>query len=85
MRYCGGKSRIGKKIAFVILNLIHNKKVNGFIDCFCGSLSIIKHIIDNFDKCYASDTHQDLIKLWKGLKNGSFDPPKLMTKKNGYN
>ena len=84
MKYFGGKSRIGKLIATFILNYLdhNNIKYTKYVEPFCGCLGVLSHIsADNrFTSIYASDIHPDLILMWKGLQNGTFNPPLKMPK-----
>jgi DNA adenine methylase len=81
MIYVGGKNRIGKDISLKMKELIDSGKVSGYMEPFCGSLGVMKYMVDYHDNLIAADSHCDLIALWKGVKNGTFDPPKTVTEK----
>ena len=81
MIYVGGKNRIGKDIALKMKELIDKNTISGYIEPFCGSLGVMKHMVDYHDNLIASDSHCDLIAMWKGIKNGTFVPPKTVSEK----
>ena len=75
MKYTGGKYHTGKYIAEIMKELVPNNTVKGYLEPFCGALSVLIHMTDEYD-CYASDIHPDLILLWKSVQNDTFVPPK---------
>ena len=88
MKYLGGKNKLGKHISAAILKtvdeqpqLFNIKKddVRGLLVPFCGSLGVLKFLAPHFRKIRASDTHEDLIALWKSVQSGKFNPPKEIT------
>ena len=81
MIYVGGKNRIGKEIALKMKKLIDKKTISGYMEPFCGSLGVMKNMVDYHDNIIASDSHPDLIAMWKGVKNGTFIPPKAVSEK----
>lgn len=80
MRYYGGKNKIGKEIAFILEILANHFKTKKYLEPFCGSLGVLKHML-KYQKCIASDYNKDLILLWKSLKNDTFKKPQKVSKK----
>ena len=52
--------------------------IKGLLIPFCGSLGVLKFLAPHFKTIRASDTHGDLIALWKAVQRGKFVPPKKM-------
>ena len=75
MQYLGGKSRLGKEIAFVI-NKIRNPG-QPYWEPFCGSCWVTIHV-HNTGPMYASDGCFELIEMWKALQRG-WQPPRVVT------
>ncbi len=75
MKYLGGKHQNGRYIANILYHLASPDDVKGYLEPFCGSLGVFKHM-SNYKKVIGSDIHPDLIKLWKEVKNDNFIPPK---------
>tara|TARA_B110000208_G_scaffold184865_2_gene239210 strand:- start:182 stop:970 length:789 start_codon:yes stop_codon:yes gene_type:complete len=75
MKYLGGKQRLGKEIAPILLEFNKYYGYENYLEPFCGALGVLTHMSPYFDNIVASDYHPDLIKLWKGVKDGSFVPP----------
>ena len=77
MRFIGGKARIAKDIAPLILK--SNPQV--VTEPFCGALNVSVAMLKlNPDlKILASDLHVDLIEMWKAAQDG-WVPPKTLTK-----
>ena len=67
MKYLGGKYFIGKDISDVMKKLVKKEDVNGYLEPFCGALSVLTHMNEEFD-CIASDYHPDLIEMWKKVQ-----------------
>lgn len=71
MRYQGGKSRIAKQIADVIVSVVD--RVCGdnltFVSLFCGTCSI-ESKVTGFERKILNDKHEYLIALLNGVKNG---------------
>jgi DNA adenine methylase len=86
MKYLGGKHRNGRFIANVMIRKCPPEKaINGYLEPFCGSLGVFKHMTDkNYSQCTASDIQPDLIALWKGIQKDSFPIPEHITEKE-YN
>lgn len=75
MKYLGGKHQNGRYIANILYHLAPPEDVDGYLEPFCGSLGVFKHMT-NYKKSIGSDIHPDLIKLWKEVKSNIFIPPK---------
>lgn len=78
MKYLGGKNKIGKYIANIMKERIKPDEVDGYLEPFCGSLGVTQHMTDEY-KVIASDTHPDLILLWKKLQKKQFISPKTVS------
>ena len=84
--YHGGKQRIGKKLASIIvkesINIAEdeNFQITGYCEPFCGMLGVYKHVPELFiseDLCLsykAGDTNGSVIKMWKESQKG-WKPP----------
>lgn len=88
MKYLGGKNKLGRHISTAILKAIENRsdlfpiskdEIKGLLVPFCGSMGVLKFLAPHFKKVKASDTHVDLIQLWKEVQRGTFKPPTNMT------
>jgi len=97
MKYLGGKQRLGKHIAPILLKLWETNNYNGYMEPFCGSLGVLKQVIPllHAKNIIANDYHPDLIQMWQDLQNGSLQMPtsisyneyekaKLIDSPNGY-
>jgi len=79
MKYLGGKHGIGKEIASFITSKYGPgpSTANGYLEPFCGSLGVFKHMTDkNYKKYIASDIQPDLIEMWQKIQNGTLKLPK---------
>jgi DNA adenine methylase len=74
----GGKYFLGKEISRIMKERVHPDEVDGYLEPFCGALSILTNMNDTYD-CFASDYHPDLIELWKSVQNNTFVAPQTMT------
>lgn len=83
MKYLGGKYFLGKEISNILSEFI-NEDVDGYLEPFCGALGVLKRMTSKFKNCEASDTHSDLIELWKKVQNNTFIPPDTMTEEKYY-
>lgn len=93
--YHGGKQRIGKKLASIIVNESisisddENFEIKGYCEPFCGMLGVYKHIPvlfenENLQLMYkAGDTNTSVIKMWKESQKG-WKPPDTTTEEE-YN
>lgn len=85
MKYLGGKQRLGKYIAPVLLDLwdlyeqVFNTKLTTYFEPFCGSLGVLKNMTGVKAKIIANDYHPDLIEMWKEVKEGTFVYPKSIS------
>lgn len=85
MKYLGGKQRLGKHISPIIKEYYNNETMNGYLEPFCGSLGVLKHMTDLDTKIYANDYHPDLIQMWKELQEDTFVYPELVTEEDHKN
>lgn len=79
MKYVGGKNKIGKYIAEVMKQMVPPSMTSTYLEPFCGSLGVTVNMTDTYTDIYASDTHPDLIALWKDVQQGTFTPPTTLT------
>ena len=79
MKYLGGKQKLGKHIAKVILEYSSKYNSDTYIEPFCGALGVLIHMSPYFKKVYASDYHCDLIEMWEGVKTDTFKPPNIIS------
>ena len=81
MKYLGGKHLNGKKIAEIIRTFAGPDIFDKYLEPFCGSLGVFKHMTD-YKKSIASDIQSDLIHLWKDLQSNTFVYPKKVTEED---
>lgn len=85
--YHGGKQRIGKQLAEVIVDLSveisneENFKIRGYCEPFCGMLGVYRHIPGTFEEddldglvYKAGDSNGSVIAMWKAAQKG-WKPP----------
>lgn len=72
MRYMGGKSRIAKEIANVML--AHSDKRGVYVEPFLGGGAVAEHMCPHFEDKYLSDAHEDLMLMWAALLEGWVPP-----------
>ena len=66
MKYLGGKQRLGKYLQVKLHEIFEKNKLSGYMEPFCGSLGVMKHMTDlKTKKIMANDYHPDLIALWE--------------------
>jgi site-specific DNA-adenine methylase len=92
MKYLGGKQRLGKVIGPILRDiwttgqsaalshtlLPHAHKHNAYVEPFCGSLGVLRIVVDTFPSSatiLASDYHPDLIQMWREVQAGTFEYP----------
>jgi len=80
MVYLGGKSRIAKKIAKIILDRTTDRDV--YLEPFVGGASVFVEMAPHFARSIASDLHPDLIAMWQAVSRG-WEPP-YITKERYY-
>jgi len=90
--YHGGKKRIGKELATIIvdetMNIIEEDafEIKGYCEPFCGMLGVFQYIPELFNeegldlKYKAGDTNKSVIMMWNKIKKGWKPPVKLVTK-----
>ena len=94
--YHGGKQRIGKQLAEVIVDESiyiaeeENFKIKGYCEPFCGMLGVYRYIPQLFEevgltrlKYKAGDINESVIKMWKAAQKG-WKPPTTVSEKE-YN
>ena len=74
MVYLGGKSRIAKKIASIILARTTDRDV--YLEPFVGGASVFVEMAPHFKRPIASDLHPDLIAMWQAVAKG-WEPPHI--------
>jgi DNA adenine methylase len=85
MKYLGGKQRLGKHLSPVLHDLFqkynseHEVQLDNYLEPFCGSLGVLKHLTDLGVPIQASDYHPDLICMWKGVQDGSLVFPESVS------
>ena len=75
MLYMGGKGRIGRELAGVILASSSSRDV--YLEPFMGGGSTWKHLAPYFSTAYAGDVHEDLMLMWKAAAEG-WTPPSIV-------
>ena len=82
MKYLGGKHGIGKRLAAFMAARCPPGEYKAYLEPFCGSLGVFKHMTDKGYKEYiAADAHPDLIAMWKSVKAKKLNLPRDMTEK----
>jgi len=82
-QYFGGKIRLGKEISKIINEkefsiLGHNTRT--YFEPFIGMGGVFRHVIQNADReSIGCDYHEDLMLMWKSIKNG-WIPPKEVSR-----
>jgi len=89
--YHGGKQRIGKKIAQIIVDeIIDFNDIKGYCEPFAGMLGVYQHIPELFKKknlnliYEAGDINESVIKMLNAAKNGWKPPTENYGKENWY-
>lgn len=77
MQYLGGKSRIAKKIAEVMLTERDPEQHTTYLEPFVGGGAVFATMAPHFDRAIAADTHEDLILMWQAVKEGHMPPHEL--------
>ena len=80
MKYLGGKQRLGKHLQVKLHEIFEKNKLSGYMEPFCGSLGVMKHMTDLKTKTImANDYHSDLIALWEAVQSDTFVYPKSIS------
>jgi DNA adenine methylase len=81
MKYLGGKHEIGRRIsAFLEEQCPPNLIKGGYLEPFCGSLGVFKHMTDKgYKKYIAADIQPDLILMWKKIQKNTLNLPKTIS------
>lgn len=77
MQYLGGKSRIAKSIAEVMLAKRDPEQHMTYLEPFVGGGAVFTRMAPHFDRSIAADTHEDLILMWQAVKEGRVPPDTL--------
>lgn len=72
MRYVGGKQRIAKRIAEVILS--GSPDADTYVEPFVGGGAVGAVLGSRFDHAAYSDSQEDLILMWDALNRGEYFP-----------
>ena len=83
MKYLGGKQRLGNYLSPVLKEYYHDY-LDGYLEPFCGSLGVLKHMVELDTTIHANDYHPDLIKMWKEVQKNKFVYPESISEKE-YN
>jgi DNA adenine methylase len=75
MQYMGGKGRIAKRVAQVIL--AHRGGRPHYLEPFLGGAFVFPLVAPHFAKALGSDVNPDLIELWKAARDGWVPPDTL--------
>jgi DNA adenine methylase len=75
MKYMGSKRRLAKEIVPLLMS--KHKQDMWYIEPFVGGCNMMEHIPAK--KRFGSDSHEYLIAMWIGLRDGTFKPPTLVT------
>jgi DNA adenine methylase len=75
VQYLGGKSRIARQIANVILDSTEDRQL--YIEPFVGGGSVAAEMVPHFETARLSDASPDLIELWQALQSG-WEPPESL-------
>lgn len=76
MRYMGGKGRIAKQLAAVILESTDDR--SRYIEPFLGGGGMAAQMGQHFDTAHYSDAHPDLVLMWQAAGDG-WTPPADVT------
>lgn len=76
MRYLGGKSKIARKTAEVVLSRAFSRRL--LVEPFVGGGAMTEALSPAFNLTLAGDTHPDLIEMYRALQNG-WQPPTSIT------
>lgn len=72
MRYLGGKSKVGKRIAEVILQSTNLR--DNYYEPFVGGGESFRHLSPHFVKTFAGDVHESLVLMWQAAADGWIPP-----------
>lgn len=95
--YHGGKQRIGKKLAQIIveesvdISEDEGFNIKGYCEPFCGMLGVYQHIPELYEKedlirlkYKAGDTNKSVIMMWEEAQKGWKPPKKVSEKRYNY-
>jgi DNA adenine methylase len=84
MKYLGGKNNLGNEISSIIKDY-WDDTLDGYFEPFCGSLGVLKRMIDLPTTIYANDYHADLIQMWKEVQEQKLKYPQSITEEEYEN
>ena len=73
MRYIGGKSKIARELASVILENATSRKY--YLEPFVGGGSMFARLAPEFEWSVAGDAHPDVVMMWNALLHDGWTPP----------
>lgn len=76
----GGKGRIAKKIAAVILAETSDR--GRYVEPFVGGGAMAAQLGQHFDQAHYSDAHEDLILMWQAVITDGWKPPTDVSEEN---
>ena len=68
MRYVGGKARIANFVEQSILGATQLRQ--RYVEPFLGSGVVLSRMRPHFAEAFASDSHEDLMMMWKSVRDG---------------
>lgn len=83
MRYHGGKSRLAKKFAPILIEALSHHD-GRLVESCVGGFNIVPALGDAVKSAICNDIHPGLICLYKAIQNRQFKPPKSLTRER-YN
>ena len=78
MRYIGGKGKIARQIAQVMLDSTANRA--RYIEPFIGGGSILAQMAPHFSEVLTGDVHPDLVMMWQQGFSGEWTPPSTISR-----
>lgn len=75
MQYMGGKSRIAKPIADIIVAARGDRTF--YVEPFLGAGSVALRVASSFTRLVLADSSPDLVKLWRAVQRGWVPPTTL--------
>lgn len=76
MQYLGGKTRLAKPIAEVIVSMAEGRAT--YVEPFMGGCSVLAAVAPKFGRVIGADAMPDLVMMWQAAQNG-WVPPTTVT------
>lgn len=76
MKYLGGKTRLAKPIAALIVSMAEGRST--YVEPFMGGCSVLAEVAPKFGKVIGADAMPDLVMMWQEAQNG-WVPPSSVT------